>query len=211
MKRLVALLLMTCTLIIGMSVASAEKYDWQDKDYDFTKVKRVWVEDIVLTDTSEFPSDIMDKLLQEDYKKNANRLNEKLFRETNPYSIKYDDPKSLTDVYIKAELVKWHDDSYVKPAQTRWESRRSTRTVRRSDGSKYEEEYYTTVPVYYPEKTIYTSTVQIRFDVYDTKTNAKILTRDELRLRDDSRHGQQGIFGRICKSFFDDLRKKLNG
>ncbi|MBR6906264.1 MAG: hypothetical protein IKN33_04895 [Selenomonadaceae bacterium] len=209
MKKWIMMLLALSIFVLGASPASAEKYDWQDENYQFSKVKRVWVEDIVLTDTNEFPSEILNKLLPEEYWKNANRLEEKLFTGKNTLSVKLDDPKPLSDVYVTAELLKWHDDSYIKPAYTSWETRRSTRTVRRSDGSTYEEEYHTTVPVYHPEQLIYTSTVQVRFDVYDTKTGAKILTRDELRLRDDSRQGQRGIFGRICKSFFDDLRKKL--
>ena len=209
MKKWIMMLLALSIFVLGASPASAEKYDWQDETYPFSKVKRVWVEDIVLTDTNEFPSEILNKLLPEEYWKNANRLEEKLFTGKNTLSVKLDDPKSLSDVYVTAELLKWHDDSYIKPAYTSWETRRSTRTVRRSDGSTYEEEYHTTVPVYHPEQLIYTSTVQVRFDVYDTKTGAKILTRDELRLRDDSRQGQKGIFGRICKAFFDDLRKKL--
>ncbi len=209
MKKWIAMLFALCIFVLGASPASAEKYDWQDETYHFDQVKRVWVEDIVLTDTAEFPSELLDKLLPEEYRKNASRLEDKLFTGKNTLSVKLDDPKSLSDVYVTAELLKWHDGSYIKPAYTSWETRRSTRTVRRSDGSTYEEEYHTTVPVYHPEQLIYKSTVQIRFDVYDTKTGAKILTRDELRLRDDSRQEQQGIFGRICKSFFDDLRKKL--
>jgi len=118
-------------------------------------------------------------------------------------------PQDLADIYVKAEVLKWHDDYYIKPAYTDWETRSATRKVKRSDGSWYDETYYYTVPVYHPEKTIYTSTVRVKFDVYDAKTNKLVMSRDELRERDDSYHGQQGIFGRISKSFFDDLGKKI--
>lgn len=72
------------------------------------------------------------------------------------------------------------------------------------------ESYEYTVPVYYPPRTIPTSTVRIKFEVFDAKTNKLVMARDELRLRDDSDHGQKGIFGRISKSFFDDLWKKIS-
>lgn len=210
MKKALILWLTLQILFLATSMVSAEKYDWVDKAYDFSQVKRVWVEDIVLTDTAEFESPLLSKILQDDYQKNADRLKEKRFTKEFADKLFTDDPKSIADIYVKAELTKWHDDYYIKPAYTSWESRRSTRKVKRSDGKEYEEVYYTEVPVYHPEETIYTSTVQIRFDVYDAKTGTKIMSRDELRLRDNSWKGEQGIFGRISKAFFDDLVKKLN-
>ena len=69
--------------------------------------------------------------------------------------------------------------------------------------------YYITVPVVHPPRRVDTSTVRIRFDVYDGRTGKKVMSRDEMRIRDDSTRGEKGIFGRISKSFFDDLRKKI--
>ena len=195
------LLLMLCPL-----ATHAEKVHWEDKAYDFSNIQRAIVYDIEIVDTSEIPSDLTEKVVQEEYWKTASKP---------PYKLMHPDkdavlyPQDMADIYVKAAILKWHDDYYIKPAYTSWETRSATRKVKRSDGSWYDETYYYTIPVYHPEKTIYTSTVRVKFDVYDNKTNKLIMSRDELRERDDSYHGQQGIFGRISKSFFDDLGKKI--
>ncbi len=124
-------------------------------------------------------------------------------------NISPDNPNEAADVYIKAELLKWHDDSYIREAYTSWETKHAKRTKKLPNGSKIEEDYSYTVPVHHPPKTIYTSTVRLRFEVFDSKTNKRVMARDELRLRDDSYQGQKGIFGRITKSFFNDLGKQI--
>lgn len=205
-----SLVMMLCLLLLTSPPASAEKTDWVDKDYDFSKIQKAIVHDIVLTDKQEFESDLLEVTLQEDYQKNAQRPKYKALTPAKAALLSPEDPKGAADIYITAELLKWHDDSYVKPAYTSWERQKATRTKKLPNGQKVEETYYVEVPVYHPPKTIYTSTVRIRFDVYDAKTDQRIMARDELRLRDDSYRGQKGIFGRICKSFFNDLNKKLS-
>lgn len=205
-----SLLILLCLLMLSTPPAFAEKTDWVDKDYDFSKVQKAIVHDIVLTDKQEFESDLLEVTLQEDYQKNAQRPKYKALTPAKAALLSPEDPKGAADIYITAELLKWHDDSYVKPAYTSWERQKATRTKKLPNGQKVEETYYVEVPVYHPPKTIYTSTVRIRFDVYDAKTDQRIMARDELRLRDDSYRGQKGIFGRICKSFFNDLNKKLS-
>ena len=205
-----SLVMMLCLLLLTSPPASAEKTDWVDKDYDFSKIQKAIVHDIVLTDKQEFESDLLEVTLQEDYQKNAQRPKYKVLTPAKAALLSPEDPKGAADIYITAELLKWHDDSYVKPAYTSWERQKATRTKKLPNGQKVEETYYVEVPVYHPPKTIYTSTVRIRFDVYDAKTDKRIMARDELRLRDDSYRGQKGIFGRICKSFFNDLNKKLS-
>ncbi|SHK38247.1 hypothetical protein SAMN05216582_10348 [Selenomonas ruminantium] len=203
-------LCLLCLLLLPALPASAEKTDWVDKNYDFSKVHKALVYDIVLTDTSEFESDLLEQTLQEDYLKNAQRPKYQLIRPEKAAVLSPENPQAAADIYIKAELLKWHDDSYIKEPYTSWETKTGSRTKKMPDGSKIEETYQYTVPVYHPARTIYTSTVRLKFEVFDAKTNQRIMARDELRLRDDSQHGQKGIFGRISKSFFDDLGKKLH-
>ena len=205
------LLLVLCLLLLPSLPASAEKTDWYDKDYNFSQIKRAVVYDVLLTDTAEFESDLLNQTLQEEYLKNAMRPGYRVLDAQKAALLSPENPVAAADVYIKAELLKWHDDSYEKPAYTSWETQRSTRTRKLPNGEKIEGTYYTTVPVYHPPQTIYTSTVRLRFEVFDSKTGQRVMARDELRLRDDSHHGQKGIFGRICKSFFNDLKKKING
>lgn len=204
-----SLLLALCLLLLSAAPASAEKTDWADKDYDFSQIKSAIVCDIELTDKSEFESDLLELTLQEDYQKNAKRPKYKYLTAEKAKVLSPDNPKGAADVYIKAALLKWHDDAYIKPGYTSWERQTAYRT-KTVNGQKVREEYSITVPVQHPPQTIYTSTVRLRFEVFDAKTDKRIMARDELRLRDNSHHGQKGIFGRICKSFFDDLNKKLS-
>ncbi|ORT99988.1 hypothetical protein D081_1569 [Anaerovibrio sp. JC8] len=201
LSGILLLLLVLCPL-----TAQAEKVNWEDKAYDFTKIKEAIIHDLVIVDTSEIPSDLTEKVVQEEFLKTAARPPYKMLR---PEQNGVLHPLEAADIYVKAEILKWHDDYYIKPAYTDWETRSATRKVKRSDGSWYDETYYYTVPVYHPAETVYTSTVRVKFDVYDMKTDKLVMSRDELRVRDGSYHGQEGIFGRISKSFFDDLGKKI--
>lgn len=203
------LLLLLCLLLLPTLPASAEKTDWYDKEYNFSQIKKALVYDVVLTDTEEFESDLLNETLQEDYLKNAQRPHYQLVRPDKAAVLSPDNPNEAADIYIKAELLKWHNDSYIREAYTTWENRTATRTKKLPNGQKVSETYTYTVPVHHPPQTIYTSTVRLKFEVFDSKTNKRIMARDELRLRDDSHHGEKGIFGRISKSFFDDLNKKI--
>lgn len=202
--------MLTGALFLAMLLCTtgvqAEKLDWVDKNYDFSRVKEAIIYDIELVDTDEMESDLTEKILLEEYLKVASRPPYKVMR---PDSDSILHPLKSADIYVKAELLKWHDDYYIKEAYTSWETVTRTRQVKRSDGSWVEEKYYDTMPVYHPAETVYTSTVRIKFDVYDVKSDKLVMSRDELRERKASRHGQQGIFGRISKSFFDDLGKKI--
>ena len=205
-------LIAVCCLVVAFAVpVSAEKVDWADKSYDFTKVQRALVYELAFAEDSGLDNDLMEQVLQEDYQKNAARPPYKVIDPAKAQVLSPEDPHLAADVYITAELVKWEDGSYVKPGYTSYETRTSKRKKHHSDGSVTEESYDITVPVYHPEETVYTSTVRLRFEVYDSRTGKRVMARDELRERDASRHGQQGIFGRISKSFFDDLGKKLKG
>ena len=175
------LLLALCLLFAAPLTASAEKTNWVDNNYDFHKIQKALIYDIELTDTEEFESDLLEQTLQEDYWKNATRPKYRPLDAKKAAVLSPENPQLAADVYIK----------------------------KLPNGEKIEETYDITVPVYHPPQTVYTSTVRLRFEVFDSKTGQKVMARDELRLRDSSHHGQKGIFGRICKSFFDDLNKKI--
>ena len=209
MKRWSSLLLALCLVLACALPASAEKTDWEDKAYDFSRAQRVLVYDVRLTDTAEFENDLVGQILQDDYMKNAMRPKYVLVRPQPGEEPAPGSPRDGADLYVTAELLKWHDDFYIRPEYTTWEQQEHTRTKRHSDGTKSRETYYVSVPVVHPPKRIDTSTVRVRFDVYDARTGKRVMARDEIRVRDESTRGEKGIFGRISKSFFDDLGKKL--
>ena len=199
MKKIFGLVMILCFMLACSLPVNAEKTDWADSSYNFSNVQRVLVHDIKFKDTAEMPNDLLPKILQEDYLKNASRSRYQMIR----------DSQENADIYVTAEVLKWHDDYYIKPEYTTWEKREMTRTKKHKDGSKSVEKYYVSVPVVHPPERVDTSTVRIRFDVYDVKTGNVVMSRDEERVRDHSKQGEKGIFGRITKSFFEDLEKKI--
>ncbi|MBR3458555.1 MAG: hypothetical protein IKH16_10460 [Selenomonadaceae bacterium] len=210
MKKWCSLLLMAFLVVCFALPASAEKTDWEDKSYDFSRAQRVVVYDVALKDTAEFENDLIGQVLQEEYEKCAARPKYDMVRQRGLTGPPAGTALENADLYVTAELLKWHDDSYIKPEYTTYEKKEFTRVKKHSDGSKSTEKYYVTVPVVHPPEKIYTSTVRMRFDVYDARTGNRVMARDETRLRDESHHGQRGIFGRISKSFFEDLGKKMH-
>ena len=202
-------LLVLCLLMAYPLAASAEKINWVDEHYDFTRVKKAIVYDVVVVDKSEIDNDLIEAVMLEEYLKTAARPPYKMIRADKTVAISPGSPLEGADIYVMAEMLKWHNDSYVVEAYTSWETRTATRKVKRSNGTWHEERYDYTVPVYHPARTIPTSTVRVRFDVYDAKTGKKVMSRDELRKRDSSDHGQQGIFEKKKKKFFDDLGDKI--
>ena len=189
--------------------AGAEKLDWTDPSYDFTRVKRVLIYDVNADEVSGLIDDLEANLVQEEYLKTAAKPKYEMLRPDKAEKLSPGAPNLAADLYVTTELLQWQDGYYIKPEYTSWETRTKTREKKHKDGSTTTETYTVDVPIYHPPQTIYTSTVRVRFKVHDSKTGNCVMERDERRERDNSRHGQQGIFGRISKAFFDDLGKKL--
>ena len=183
-------------IICSATVFAEEKIEWVDKSYNFANVQNVLVLDLKFS-AEETENDILQKILQEDFLENAEKQKKLNIVQS-----------GNADVIVETEILRWSDGKYVRPEYTTWEQRKQHRERRHSDGSKWTETYYITVPVVHPAVTIYTSTVRVRFDVYDAQTNTLIVSRDEERTR-ESEDAHRGMFGRITKSFFDDLAKKV--
>ena len=190
-----------------LSVANAEKTNWEDKTYDFKRAQKVVVYNFTNRDTAEFNDDIMLQVIKDEFWKQAKNFHNYTVIEGQgaPDTGK---PLEGADLYIVTDLVNWHDDSYTRPGYTSWETRHEKRRVHRSDGSSYDEDYSYSVPVHHPPTTVYTSSVRVKFNVFDAKTGKRVYARDDNRDRDD-KHAQQGMFGRIVHSFFEDFNSKL--
>ena len=160
------------------------------------------------SDEKEFNDEVMLAVLKDEFWKQAKNFKNYTVIE-GVGTPEVGKPIEGADLYIVTDLLNWHDDQYTRPGYTSWETRRHNRKVRRSDGSTYDEEYTTTVPVYHAPYTVYTSTVRMRFNVFDAKTGKRVFARDDNRDRDD-KNAQKGMFGRIVHSFFEDFNDKLN-
>ena len=70
------LLVFLWALILFPLTASAEKTNWVDESYDFSKVQKALVYDITLTDKAEMDNDLLEQVVAEDYLKKSQELDD---------------------------------------------------------------------------------------------------------------------------------------
>ena len=190
-----AVILLVCFLITQN--VSAEKTDFADSSYPFKSVKKIFLDGIELPSTLQNQSTIARQKMLNDYVESAKKLK----REVSTAD-------GNSDLRVECKIKTWHDDYYIVPERTVWESKPMYRTRRDRDGKRYEETYYVTVPVTYPPRRVDTSELIVSFEVYDTQTGRMVFGREDNRVREDG-NAQIGMFKRMCNSFFSDLNKKL--
>ncbi len=96
LSGILLLLVVLCPL-----TAQAEKVNWEDKAYDFSKIKIAIVYDVEIVDNSELPSELTEKVVQEEYWKTASKPPYKLIR-PDDNSVLY--PQDMADIYVKAQV-----------------------------------------------------------------------------------------------------------
>ena len=204
------LLVFAVLLVCSMPQASAQIDKWSDNNYPFKRIRAIYVEDISLNVSNL--SDIEQKNLRDDFRKQI----EKIYKDQS-YRVVTDratyealarnNPNSV--VYAKTVMDEYRLGSYVVPAHTEWR----TRTIRDHyydrEGKRHEITRNETYPEFVPERTIYTDTIHMRLDVYDSATNQVIFSRDEHRTDDNSRD-LKGMFGEISRGCLRDFRKKIS-
>ena len=175
----------------------AEKTDWFDKDYNFKSVRKVAV--MNLDKNFNFGGGVArrQKILEE-YADTTKKLKRDVVFSND----------SSADIFVTFAIKNWSSDSYVIPERTVWEQKKFTRRRKNSHGDWFEDTYYETVPVTYPPRRVDVSKVSVSFEVYDNKTGKMIFARDDVRDRED-KDAHEGMFKRICNSFFEDLGKKM--
>ena len=225
-----ALLLCACAAMLPQD-ASAEKTDWKDNSYDFSRVKRVLVYDVDLS-VPDFSSSLKAHKYQNDFPQYAKKmgcevLTEEQARRRVSLAIGVDldalaktDPakanqlftenlSAAADAYVKSRVLKWENSYYIKPAHTEWEQQRVDRSYRDRNGNWVNDYYYVTVPVTYPPRRVDVSTLNMAFEAYDARTGKMIFGREDDRDREDY-DAQDGMYERICKSFFSDFGNKIH-
>ena len=229
--RAVFALLLGVWLALLPQAASAEKTDWKDSSYDFSRVKRVLVYDVDLS-VPDFSSNLKAHKYQSDFPEYAKKmgceiLTEEQARRRISLAIGVDldglantDPdkanqlftenlSTVADAWVKSRVLKWENSYYIKPAHTEWEQQRVDRSYRDRNGNWVNDYYYVTVPVTYPPQRVDVSTLNMSFEVYDAKTGKMIFGREDDRDREDY-DAQDGMYERICKSFFSDFGNKIH-
>ena len=231
LRNAIFALLLGLWLALLPQTASAEKTDWKDKTYDFSRVRRVLIYDVDLS-AANLDSEIKIRKFSGNYPEYAKKLGceivtEEQARRQISLAIGVDldtlaksDPAKaqelftenlpkVADAYIKGRVLKWENTYYIQPERTVWEQKRIDTSYRDRDGRWINDYYYITVPVTYPPRRIDVSTLNMSFEAYDARTGKLFFGREDDRDREDY-DAQDGMYERICKSFFGDLGSKLH-
>ena len=180
----------------------AEKNDYIDKSYNFKTVRKVALLNVSSSVNFSNKGNVFKQKLLSDYIDKSKKLKCEV--------ITVNDSKNLegADLFVKCNITNWQDSYYIVPEHTTWETKYKTRRIKNNHGEWIEERYSVTVPVTYPPRRVDVSDIAVTFEVYDTKTGKMVFGRDDVRRREDEQ-AQQGMYGRICNSFFEDLGKKI--
>ena len=184
-------------IFLTTQIVSAEKTDWTDRYFNFKSVRRVAVMDFG-RNVKFGRGTVYQRKMAEAYEDATRKLK---------CDVVFGD-RSYADLIVECKIKDWSSDSYVIPERTVWERKKFTRRYRNHRGDWAEETYYETVPVTYPPRRVDVSDIAISFEVYDARTGQMVFGRDDVRRRED-RDAHDGMFKRICNSFFEDLGKKL--
>lgn len=230
-KKFFGVMLLLAMIALPQNV-SAEKTDWTDKSFDFRRIRTVIVFDATFNSGMDYGGSIALRNLQDIYKDNAEkRLKQRYMTEAQARrelgyqlnmdleSLNFSNPLEarriimqnayrIADAWVVANTDAWDDSSYVVPERTVWEQKQERRTYYDRYGDRHEETYYIQVPVTYPPHRVYVSSLQMTFQVFEARRGEMIFARKDVRDREDYQ-AQNGMFGRMCNSFFEDFAKKL--
>ena len=209
-KKIFGVMLIFAFVILPQNV-SAEKHDWKDNSYNFRDVRKVVLTEITSNANFDGMSNIFLQRIYSTYYDNSKKLKcEVITSDQNRQSYKMADPRAfsqIADLLILCNIRDWSDDYYIVPEKTTWETKKMYRNVKR-DGKWIEESYDVAVPVTHPPYRVDVSKIAVTFEVYDTRTGQMVFGREDVRDRED-RNAQDGMYGRICSSFFQDSNKLM--
>ena len=212
-------------------IVSAEKTDWYDRHFDFRDIKTLIVFDMTVNPGLDYGDEIELRNLQDTFVQNAGKMRCKIITEaqarqmigwqigTNLDAIFYSNPVQarhlimknayrIADGWVIGNVDAIANDTYIEPERTVWETREEKHTYRDRRGHRREETRHVQVPVTYPPRRVDRSTIQVSMQVFEARGGAVIFARKDVRDRNDYR-AQKGMFGRITRSFFEDVGKKI--
>lgn len=208
-KKIFGVMFLLMCIILPQNV-SAEKRDWKDSQYNFRGVRRVVLLDLSSEMDLRRNGDIFVQKLKSTYYDNARKMKCEVISEDQARqmtgSSNSRDFYQVADLVIQCNIKDWSSDSYVVPERTTWEQQKMKRNVRDRYGNWVEETYYVTVPVTHPPYRVDVSKVSVAFEAFDTRTGKMVFGRDDVRDRED-KNAHEGMYGRICNSFFQDFGK----
>ena len=200
---LTAIYFITCA-----STVSADKTDWTDENYKFSNIQRVYLCKVDTFSFTDLDASTVEKI-QNSCKKFADKLK----------GVVFVDSEELADIKIVTKITRWTNWNRPVPESIEvyyegWEKRR----VKDRDGKWRTESHHKTSRAYFPganrrerkipAHNIQESLLKVFFEVYDTKNENLIMSREDVRDK-GGWYKQTEMFKRSCKDFFKELNKIL--
>ena len=216
------------TMLALPQTVSATKTDWFDRNFNFRAIRTVIVLDMTATPGLDYGGSLALRSMQGTFlndsrKLKCNVISEQQARDMLSYQLGMNlnmlpleqarhaiiqNAYRIADAWVVGNIDNLSNTYYVEPARTVWEQRKERRTYRDAWGNRQEETYYVQVPVTYPPRRVDVTAIQVSMELHEARGGAPIFTRRDVRDREDYQ-AQDGMFGRISNSFFEDVGKKM--
>ena len=230
-KKIFGVMILLAILILPQSV-SATKDDWYDKNFYFRNVRDVIVFDVTISPGVDYGGTIALRNMKDTFIETSRKLKCNVITEAQAYrtlgnqlgmnleDIAYSNPMQarqivmqnayrIADAWVIGNVDVLTNNFYIEPERTVWETRKETHYYRDRHGNRREEVSYVQVPVTYPPQRVDVSTIEMTMQMYEARRGEVVFARKDSRDRKEFQ-AQKGMYGRICKDFFDDVGKKIH-
>ena len=221
------------TALTAMPVG-ADYTSWQDPNYDFSKIRRIYVGRVDMSDVAlsrarqksleatfgsrmnkvKYPKDVLVTIEAPTASKTlpASRLPkasaESGIEEADDF---LEAAKAAnTQVYILPRLTRWQVKSYIEPAHVEWKSVQVRDSYRDKDGNWHDFYRTETYPDYVPAREIPYAVVTMTFEWYDVESGELIASSEDDRTR-NAEDDPKGMYQRIVDRFAKEMKKTVAG
>ena len=221
-----------CAAAFTAMPASADYTSWQDPNYDFSKIQRIYVGRVDTSDVAlsrarqksleatfgsrmnkvKYPKDVLVTIEAPTATKTlpASRLPKASVESRTEEADDFLEAAKAANaqVYILPRLTRWQVKSYIEPAHVEWKSVQVRDSYRDKDGNWHDFYRTETYPDYIPDREIPYATVTMTFEWYDAQSGNLIASSEDDRTR-NAEDNPKGMYERIVDRFAKDLKKKV--
>lgn len=221
-----------CAAAFTAMPASADYTSWQDPNYDFSKIQRIYVGRVDTSDVAlsrarqksleatfgsrmnkvKYPKDVLVTIEAPTATKTlpASRLPKASVESGTEEADDFLEAAKAANaqVYILPRLTRWQVESYIEPAHVEWKSVQVRDSYRDKDGNWHDFYRTETYPDYVPAREIPYAVVTMTFEWYDVESGELIASSEDDRTR-NVENDPKGMYQRIVDRFAKDLKKKV--
>lgn len=228
-------LLFTATVCAAAFCATpvhADYTSWQDPSYDFSKISRIYVGRVDMSDVAlssarqkslettfasrmnkaKIPKDVMLTIEAPTTSKtlSVSRVQKASAESgTEEADDLFEAAKAANaQVYILPRLTRWQVKSYIEPAHVEWRSVQVRDSYQDKDGNWHDFYRTETYPDYVPAREIPYAVVTMTFEWYDARSGELIASSEDDRTR-NAENDPKGMYQRIVDRFAKDLKEKV--